>query len=83
MSGLEGDETVGEGRNEYLLSRIVDIFGDIPLAHVAVELVGVVEHCEEREGARVRLRRRRDSGGRWTYCETCQTPLRHPTRSRR
>ena len=27
--------------------------GDIPLAHVAVQLFGVVEHCEEKEGTRV------------------------------
>ena len=36
--------------------------GDIPLAHVAVELVGVSEHCDEREGTRVRIGRQRDSG---------------------
>ena len=29
--------------------------GDIPLAHVAVKLVGGIKHCEEREGTRVRI----------------------------
>ena len=36
------------GRNEYLLAYMVRYLGNIPLAHVAVELVGAVEHCEER-----------------------------------
>ena len=98
MSGLEGNETAGEGRNEYLLAYMVDTFetshlltsllkvwalrntarrektrvrirenvvrgdngrvltaihggylGNIPLAHIAVKLVGAHKHCEEKK----------------------------------
>ena len=61
---------MGEGRILTLIH--VRYLGDIPLAHVAVKLFGVVEHCEEREGAcqdwkECGGRRRRDSGGRNEY----------------
>ena len=43
------DETEEEGR--ILTGMHGRYLGDIPLAHVAVKLVGAAEHCEEREGA--------------------------------
>ena len=42
-------KTASEGR--ILTELHVRYLGDIPLAHVAVKLEGVFEHCDEREGA--------------------------------
>ena len=59
----------GEGLTE----RHGRYLGDIPLAHVAVKLVGAIEHCEEREprvrnseecGARARRTFRDINGGK-------------------
>ena len=50
MWGCGNDETAGEGR--ILTGLHSRYLGDSPLAHVAVKLVGVVEHCEERQDTR-------------------------------
>ena len=46
--GARDNETAGQGRILTLIHARHP--GNIPLAHVAVKLFGVVKHCEEGEG---------------------------------
>ena len=48
MSGLEGE--IQRGKESILTCMHSRHLGNIPFAHVAAELFGVVEHCKERRG---------------------------------